>query len=146
MLEHDEICKLIPHDGKMCLLDKVKNWNKKSITCTTSTHRNKSNPLRSNEGLPMLSLLEYGAQAMAVHGCLLAEMDGFIMKEGYLASLRDINFADGLLSEVEDELVINMEHIYAESGNMIYTMSISANNIILASGRISVAAKFITRK
>ncbi|MDA3869691.1 MAG: hypothetical protein PF589_07045 [Gammaproteobacteria bacterium] len=146
MLEHDEICKLIPHDGKMCLLDKVKSWGINNIICATNTHRNKYNPLRSNDELPMLSLLEYGAQAMAVHGCLLADMDGFIMKEGYLASLRDINFADGLLSEVESELVIKMERIYAESGNMIYTMSISANNIILASGRISVAAKFITRK
>jgi predicted hotdog family 3-hydroxylacyl-ACP dehydratase len=143
MLDHDEICKLIPHDGKMCLLDKEKSWNKKNIVCTSNTHRSKSNPLRSNKGLPMISLLEYGAQAMAVHGYLLADMDGYIMKDGYLASLRDIYLADGMLSEVDAELVINMEKIFAESGNMIYTMSISSNQTILSSGRVSVVTTYI---
>lgn len=142
MLTHDEICKLIPHTGEMCLLDFVRSWDKKNIICLTNTHLKKDNPLRNNEGLPMLSLLEYGAQAMAVHGHLLAEKDSVVMKEGYLAALRDIHVTKGWLSDVEDELEISAERLYAEAGNMIYTMSIYTRNKILASGRATVVAKF----
>lgn len=142
MLKHDEICALIPHTGEMCLIDAVKSWDEKSIICITNSHRKEGHPLRNSEGLPMLSLLEYGAQAMAVHGCLLAKKEAFIMTEGYLAALRDVQLAQGWLSDIEDELEIGVERVYAEAGNMIYTMSISANKKILASGRATVVAKF----
>lgn len=141
MLKHHEICQLIPHTGEMCLLDAVKSWDKNSIICTTNTHRKEDNPLRNSEGLPMLSLLEYAAQAMAVHGCLLAEKEGFVVREGYLAALRDIQLAQGRLSDIEDKLEIGVERIYAEAGNMIYTMAIQAGNKILASGRATIVAK-----
>ena len=142
MIKHDEICELIPHAGKMCLLDAVKSWDEKSIICVTNTHQKTDNPLRNSGGLPMLSLLEYGAQAMAVHGCLLAKKDGVTMEEGYLAALRDIQLTQGWLSDVKCELEIGAERIYADGGNMIYTMMVHANNKILATGRATVVAKF----
>lgn len=142
MLNHKEICKLIPHSGDMCLLDSVKSWDKTNIICTSNSHIKKDNPLRNNMGLPMLSLLEYGAQAMAMHGSLLAESDGLVMAEGYLAALREIQVAQGLLSDIEDELKISAKRIYAEGGNMIYTMTAHANNTLLISGRATVIAKF----
>jgi len=142
MINHDEICELIPHTGKMCLLDAVKCWDEKNIICITNTHQKTDNPLRNSDGLPMLSLLEYGAQAMAVHGCLLAKKDGVTMEEGYLASLRDIQLTQGRLSDVKCELEIGAERIYADGGNMIYAMIVHANNKILATGRATVVAKF----
>ncbi len=142
MLKHDEICALIPHAGEMCLLDAVKRWDENSIICIANSHRKAAHPLRNSEGLPMLSLLEYGAQAMAVHGCLLAEKETNVMTEGYLAALRDVQLAQGWLSDIEDELEIGVERVYAEAGNMIYSMSISADKKILASGRATVVAKF----
>ncbi len=91
----------------------------------------------------MLSLLEYGAQAMAVHGSLLAESNGLVMAEGYLAALREIQVTQGLLSDIQGELKISAKRIYAEAGNMIYTMTAhTANNKILISGRATVIAKF----
>lgn len=145
MLKHDEICALIPHSGEMCLLDAVKSWDENSIICMTNSHRKAAHPLRNSEGLPMVSLLEYGAQAMAVHGCLLAEKEAGDMTEAYLAALRDVQLAQGWLSDIEDELEIGVERIYAEGGNMIYSMSISANEKILASGRATVVAKLSNR-
>ncbi|MCK4833438.1 MAG: hypothetical protein KAT12_01635 [Gammaproteobacteria bacterium] len=142
MLGHDEISKLIPHTGDMCLLDTVRSWDKQSVTCVTLTHHKKDNPLRSGGGLPMVALLEYGAQAMAIHGCLIAEKKGAVMEEGYLVALRDVQLAQGWCSDIEDELEINVQCIYAEAGNMIYTMSVHANKKLLASGRATVVAKF----
>lgn len=143
MLKPDDICSLIPHAGSMCLLDMVKSWDERSIACTTTTHRNEDNPLRNSEGLPMSSLLEYGAQAMAVHGCMLAKNENAVVKEnGYLAALSDIQLAQGWLSDIEDELEIGVERIYADAGNMIYTLSIKAGNKILAHGKATVMVKF----
>lgn len=145
MLQHNEICQLIPHTGEMCLLDSVKTWDETSIVCIANTHRNQNHPLRNDGGLPMLSLLEYGAQAMAVHGCLMAEKNDFVMEEGYLAALRDVQIAQGWLSDIEAELEVAAERIYAEAGNMIYTMTVHSNNKQLLSGRATVVAKFIDR-
>ena len=131
MLKHDDICSLIPHTGSMCLLDTVKCWDEKSIVCTATSHRNEHNPLRNNEGLPMSSLLEFAAQAMAVHGCILAKSEtAVVMENGYLAALRDIQFAQGWLSDIEDELEIGVERIYVNAGNMIYTLSVKADGKI----------------
>lgn len=142
VIGHDEICELIPHAGKMCLLDAVKSWDEKSIICTTNTHQKASNPLRNREGLPMLSLVEYGAQAVAVHGALLAKKESMVMEEGYLAALRDVQLAQGCLSDIANELEVGAERIYVDAGNMIYTMVVRNRNKVLVNARVTVVAKF----
>ncbi|VAW63136.1 3-hydroxydecanoyl-[ACP] dehydratase [hydrothermal vent metagenome] len=151
MLKHNEICELIPHAGEMCLLDSVKNWDEEHIVCTANTHRSMSNPLRNDKGLPMLSLVEYAAQAIAVHGCLSAANNLFI-KKGVLAALRDVQVAPGWLSDIEAEIEISARRVYVEAGSMIYTISASAASNgdtldkqvkkMLASGRATVMAEF----
>jgi predicted hotdog family 3-hydroxylacyl-ACP dehydratase len=126
----------------MCLLDEVQSWNGYQITCVSRSHLCASNPLRNANGVPMLALLEYGAQAMAVHGCLLAQSCGAIMQEGYLAALRDVKLAEGTLSQINDSLIIRAEKIHAEGGNMIYKLSIRAGTRELASGRATAMGKF----
>lgn len=142
MLDHDEICKLIPHAGDMCLLNEVISWDENNIICTSSTHQKVTNPLRNKNGLPMLSLLEYGAQAVAVHGCLLAKNEDVIMEDGYLAALRDVQVMQGWLSDIDDELEVGAERIYTDAGNMIYFMTIKARNKVLVSARATVVGKF----
>jgi predicted hotdog family 3-hydroxylacyl-ACP dehydratase len=142
MLNHEEICKLIPHSGAMCLLDTVEDWDEKRIVCTSATHRDINNPLRHKEGLSMLSLIEYGAQAMAVHGCLLAEKNSMVMEEGYLVALRDIQISPGLVSDVENDLEIIVDCLFSAAGNMIYNLSIQVCNTVLVCGRATVMAKY----
>jgi len=142
MMINRDICELIPHAGSMCLLRSIKSWDDTHITCLSNSHRDTNNPLRNELGLPMVALLEYGAQAMAVHGGLLAEKDYATMQQGFLAALRNIKLASGWLSDIEDELEISVERNFADAGNMIYTMSISAAGIELASGRATVVAQF----
>ena len=58
------ISSLVPHQGTMCLLERVIEWDDRRVVLETATHRSPSNPLRSNGRLRSLALCEYGAQAM----------------------------------------------------------------------------------
>ena len=67
MLPVDE---LIPHAGSMCLLDTVERWDQDEIVCRASSHDDPDNPLSEDGRLAAVALVEYGAQAAAVHAAL----------------------------------------------------------------------------
>ena len=71
-----DIATLVPHQGAMCLWQRVVAVDATTVTVATASHRGLDNPLRSDGRLRGLHLCEYGAQAMAVHGGLLAQMSG----------------------------------------------------------------------
>ena len=71
-LDRAWIASHIPHQGSMCLLDYVEAWDRERIRCRASSHRAADNPLRAYGRLGAACGIEYAAQAMAVHGALLA--------------------------------------------------------------------------
>lgn len=145
-IERQAICDMLPHGESMCLLDQVQSWDRQHIVCVTNSHRTPAHPLRNTSGLPMVALLEYGAQAMAVHACLLAQAGGAKMQEGYLAALRDVKLADGWLSDVDDTLRIEAEQVFSDGGSMVYTLVIRARDRMLASARVTAIGKLIQEK
>ena len=72
MLDRAAIAARIPHQGSMCLLDAVLAWDSGQIHCRASSHRQPDNPLRAAARRGAACGIEYAAQAMAVHGALLA--------------------------------------------------------------------------
>src|SRR5215212_1866660 len=90
MLGREAIAALIPHQGAMCLLDRVVDWDKDHVVLATATHRSAENPLRLDGRLRAVHLCEYGAQAMAVHGGLVARAQGQAARPGWLVSLREV--------------------------------------------------------
>ncbi|HIL87067.1 MAG TPA: 3-hydroxylacyl-ACP dehydratase [Candidatus Marinimicrobia bacterium] len=143
MFNNFELCELIPHSGKMCLIDSVEKWDDESIICTTQTHLNHDNPLLSNGILPVSALIEYGAQAMAIHGAIIAEKLGEKIQEGYLAALKDVNFFNNLeINNIASPLIIKATRRFASQGNMIYEFLITSENDNLISGRATVVAIF----
>ena len=48
MIERDDILQLIPHQGGMCLLDRVLSWDEANIHCQSRAHVRADMPLRSN--------------------------------------------------------------------------------------------------
>jgi predicted hotdog family 3-hydroxylacyl-ACP dehydratase len=70
MLNRAWIAAHIPHQGRMCLLDEVIDWDRRQIRCRSATHRAPDNPLRSHGRLGSACGIEYAAQAMALHGAL----------------------------------------------------------------------------
>ena len=140
MIKHEELCSLIPHSFDMCLLDHVESWGDDNIVCYSKSHLLTTNPLRHEERLSSVHLLEYAAQAMAVHGGLLGREQDQTMTEGYLAALRDvkINLCD--LDEIKTELRIKANKILSQGGNMIYSFTVATNDKELVSGRATVVA------
>ena len=140
MIKHEELCSLIPHSFDMCLLDHVESWDNDNITCNSNSHLLKTNPLRRKKNLSSIHLLEYAAQAMAVHGGLHDREQGKTMTEGYLAALRDVKMNLCNLDEIQVELQIKAKRILSQGGNMIYSFAVSSGDIELVSGRATVVA------
>ncbi len=63
---------LLPHAGRMRLIDSVISYDEQSIVCESDSHRAADHPLAEAGVLSIICGLEYGAQAMAIHGALLA--------------------------------------------------------------------------
>lgn len=140
MIMHDELCSLIPHSFDMCLLNRVEFWDENKITCYSNSHLSDSNPLRREDNLSSVHLLEYAAQAMAVHGGLHDREQGKQMSEGYLAALRDVNIELCSVNNVKTELKVEANKILSQGGNMIYEFTVTSAGINLASGRATVVA------
>src|SRR5207248_8230395 len=137
-IDKPEIRTLIPHAGTMCLLDNVTDWDDKSIVCTTSTHRDKTNPLRRGGRLSSLNALEYGAQAAAVHGGLRAQASGTTAPECYLAALRDAHLYVDRLDDLASPLEVRAQRLFGDAGNTIYQCAISVSGTPVAEGRVSI--------
>jgi predicted hotdog family 3-hydroxylacyl-ACP dehydratase len=138
MLDKAQLRALIPHAGSMCLLDQVDEWTAEWIRCSTLTHRDPSNPLRSSNQLAALHLAEYGAQAMAAHGALLAQGGP---QPGMLGALRDIRFHVTRIDDLEQSLTVTATRRLARSDGLIYdfVVEVSENpRRVLCEGRISV--------
>ena len=133
-----EIRTLIPHSGTMCLLDEVTQWDDRSITCLTNTHRDPANPLRRDGHLSAVHAFEYGAQAAAVHGGLRARSVGATAPAGYLAALRDAHLHAVHLDSIASPLKICANRLFGDSANTIYECRVSADDVLLANARITI--------
>jgi predicted hotdog family 3-hydroxylacyl-ACP dehydratase len=137
-IDKAEIRTLIPHSGLMCLLDIVLEWNDDSIVCRSETHRDPANPLRRGGQLSALHAFEYGAQAAAVHGGLRARSAGVAAPPCYLAALRDAHLHVARLDDVTSPLEIRAQRLFGDSGNTVYECSVSAGDLLLADGRVTI--------
>jgi predicted hotdog family 3-hydroxylacyl-ACP dehydratase len=133
-----EIRTLIPHTGLMCLLDRVTDWDDRSIVCISNSHREPANPLRRDGRLSAVHAFEYAAQAAAVHGGLRARSAGGTASPGYLAALRDARLHVMRLDDVASPLQICAYRLFGEAANTVYECRVSVGDILLADGRITI--------
>jgi predicted hotdog family 3-hydroxylacyl-ACP dehydratase len=136
-LDRAAIAALIPHAGAMCLLDGVTDWDATSIRCVSRRHRAADNPLRRASGLGGLCGVEFAAQAMAVHGRLVAP-GGTAPRAGYLASLRDVTCRERRLDLLGEELVVTAERLAGDEGQALYRFSLACAGIAVLEGRATV--------
>lgn len=127
----------IPHQGSMCLLDAVLQWDADSISCRAVSHRAADNPLRAGNALGMANGIEYAAQAMAVHGALLAGSTT-APAAGFLASVRDVQWHAPRLDTLDDELLIHAQRLSGDARNILYSFQLAARGATVMSGRASV--------
>ncbi len=137
MLDRAWIAARIPHQGSMCLLDRVVEWSPERIRCAASSHRNPDNPLRDANRLGVACGIEYAAQAMAVHGALIAGSDA-APRQGFLASARNVELKVDRLDDVAGDLDIVAERISGDGNNVLYGFEVSGDGRQLLSGRAAV--------
>lgn len=125
----------------MRLLERVLDWNEDSVRVATATHLDPANPLATAAGLRALHLCEYGAQAMALHGGLLARRDGRSAAPGMLVLLRDVELGVGDLRDLVGELVVTAERLQAGEGAWQYRFVVTHAGNVIASGRTTVALR-----
>lgn len=130
--------RLIPHAGAMCLLDEVVAWDDTTIHLRTDSHRRADNPLRSDARLRALHLCEYGAQAMAVHGGLVARAADGVARPGYLVSLREVELRVERVDDLDGALDVHAERLLGGDGSWQYRFRVDHRGEILAAGRAAV--------
>jgi predicted hotdog family 3-hydroxylacyl-ACP dehydratase len=148
----------IPHQGRMCLLDEVLDWNAQRIRCRTATHRALDNPLRSHDRLGIACGIEYAAQAMALHGALAGgaaggaaigvangapigavdALAGGASRVGLLAGVRDVRFLVLRLDDIESDLICEVNHLAGDNLTALYEFALRDRDRSLLSGRASV--------
>jgi len=137
-LDHAWIAAHIPHQGDMCLLDRVVMWDEQRIQCQASSHRLGDNPLRSRDQLSSACGIEYAAQAMAAHGALLASADSDRPRAGFLVSVRGAVLHVPRLDNIAADLDIEAVCIHSSGGNILYQFSVHAAGQLLLEGRAAV--------
>lgn len=118
-----QIAAMIPHAGRMCLLDEVERWSEAAIRCVSRSHRDADNPLRVGAELPALCGIEYAAQAMAVHGRLSAAVAGK-PRAGFIVSVSDVACGARRLDELEGDLVIEAERLAGDGARVLYRFAL----------------------
>src|SRR2546429_1583110 len=141
----------IAHKGRMCLLDEVLSWDAARIRCRSATHRSADNPLRLHGRLGAACGIEYAAQAMAVHGALIAasaplastvatSVRGSIGSSvGYLASVRNVSLRVERLDDLEVDLIAAAERPTGDGRTGLFRFSVSRRGPPPLRGRASLA-------
>ncbi|NIF45791.1 hotdog family protein [Burkholderia sp. Tr-862] len=132
----------IPHDGAMCVLDRVEAWDAARIRCSATSHRDPHNPLRSRGRLASVCGIEYAAQAMAVHGALLGaqqeQTEQTRPRAGYLASVRNVDAFVDRLDTFALPLIVDAERIGGDDCTVLYGFALRCGDRVLLSGRAAV--------
>jgi len=121
----------------MCLLDEVVLWTDVAIACLSRTHLAHGNPLRRDNKLNAVSGIEYGLQAAALHGALVA---GGPQRAGYLAAVRALEIMVPRLDVAEfGVLKVTANLQLQDASGLIYGFALhSAADMPLMSGRATI--------
>jgi predicted hotdog family 3-hydroxylacyl-ACP dehydratase len=135
----------------MCLLDEVLTWDTARVRCRSSTHRAATNPLRAHDRLGAVCGIEYAAQAMAVHGALIASggataracVPSFsgtspLRVVGYLATVRNVTLHVARLDDIDTDLVATAELVTGDERTVLYGFSVSSGERVLLEGRAAI--------
>jgi len=132
------IARLIPHQGRMCLLQSVLECSPARIRCRTRSHRDADHPLACEGVLRSAAAIEYAAQAMALHGALNLR-EGVIGRPGYIASARDVRLHVPRLDEVAGELLVEAENLAGNERQVAYRFAVrEEEGQPLVEGRVTV--------
>jgi predicted hotdog family 3-hydroxylacyl-ACP dehydratase len=136
MLGRHEIAARIPHAGRMCLLDRVIDWDALHIRCAAESHRDPDHPLRESGGLPIWAGIEYAAQAAAVHGALLLATAP--PRAGVLGKLSRVRPGCEWLDRIASPLVFSATLLHRDPAGGIYAFEARGDGALLLQGQFTL--------
>jgi predicted hotdog family 3-hydroxylacyl-ACP dehydratase len=141
LLDHAEMARLIPHSGNMCLLDRLLAYTPEEIEVLACDHTHADHPLRAAGRLLSPCLIEYAAQAMALHGALLAPPKAE-PSPGFIASVRQVQFLVHELDGAAAPMHIRAQRLAGSEHEVLYAFEVcDAHKAKLIKGRAAVVLK-----
>lgn len=134
LLTREQIAALIPHGEAMCMLDEVVMWDADQIRCRSSHFAHSDNPLFEEGQLHTVLLLEYAAQAAAVHAALLQSSLGE-RRPAYIGAVKSVE----ILKPVSDNrcaIDIEAHCLLNNSSGAIYEVLAQQQGDLLLRGRL----------
>lgn len=135
-----DIAKLLPHAGLAIMIERVLHWDEEAIRVATTLHLSPQNPLRHHGRLAAVHLVEFGAQAMAVHGGLRERAAGRAPQAALLVAVRDLVLRREYIDDLDGELEITARTLLADAHSWQYAFSVAHAGEEIASGRLAVMA------
>ncbi len=135
MLGADALAELLPHGAGMSMLDEVVTWGDAKVHCRTRSHRRGDNPLLANGAQQSILLVEYAAQAAAVHAGLLQSQLGEA-RPAYVGAVKNIEICQPTLPESDDPLDVVVTAEYLSQDGAIYRFDIDCVAERVISGRL----------
>jgi len=132
----EELCELIPHAGRMCLISALVDWDAEQIHCRSDSHRSIDNPLRHQGRLHGVHAIEYGAQAAAIHAGLVGQKRGSPPEPAVLAGASQVELHATRLDDLQGPLEIRANRLLGLGDDVIYAFAINHGGKELAKGRL----------
>ena len=134
----EAIARLVPHQGRMCLWERVLDWDDRRIRVQAGDHRDAAHPLRHRGRLHAVHLCEYGAQAMAVHGGLRGQASGGAPRPGLLVALRGVTLHRDRIDDLDGAIEGEAEMLVESETGQQYAFVIRHAGLVIAEGRAAV--------
>ncbi len=135
-MDRAAIAKLIPHGDAMCMLDGLSHWDDGQIECVSDQHRAVDNPLRESAMLHSACLVEFCAQAAALHGALSQPLDGPRATLHYLGAVKGLQLHCQYLDASLPTLRLSARRVVSSATGSIYQVEAVAGPHPLLRGRI----------
>lgn len=135
------LAELLPHAGRMRLIDRVLSYDGERIVCEADSHRAPDHPLAIDGRLAAVCGLEYGAQAMAIHGALAAgraDAPWSRPRVGYLVAAHELTWQVDRLDTLGVPLRIEASRQFGSENQVSYAFTIRAGAHEVMRGRASV--------
>jgi len=134
-LDQAQIAALIPHGETMCLLDGVRHWDDAGITAFTARHNHPDNPLLEAGALKTIVLIEYAAQAAAVHAGLMGTGIGH-EKAAFIGAVKSMHLHHLDVPAQVQEIRCKARCLLNNAEGAIYDISVEGDRTRLIEGRI----------
>lgn len=134
LMDRARIAALIPHGDAMCMLDEIIAWDETRIHGRSHNVATSTNPLFENGRLDTVLLLEYGAQAAAVHSALLHSKLGE-SRPAYIGAVKDVELF-AAMADNSTALDLHLQCLLSSSQGAIYELLAQQADTTLLRGRL----------